>query len=652
MFNHALKIMLSLLIVSLLAFVSPVSANMSIEQQREIFTKAERALKKGHYRTYKRLKKQLGNYPLKPYLEFQYIRKRISRTPEDKIKAFIEENRSSPLSGRLHYSWLRNLAKKKKWKKFLDEYKPTRNTKLRCHRAQALYETNQLEEADELAKSLWLVGKSQLRLCDPAFKAWTKRGKLNDELRWERIGLAMNKGNVSLAKFIAKPMSKSDRDWVKRWGDMRRRPAENLLRKVYQVDRAIPNKIVRYGVKRLARRDADAAHDYWETVRDRHVKTAKDDVYKLDQYIALQGSYQKHPSALEWLSEIEDPNEKVRTWRIRVALGQQDWWSALTWIEALPSEERNSELWRYWRGRILELQSESLPVLATAAERIFASLSDSRSYHGFLSAEKIGADVNLKSDSLIFSDAQLKSVEQIPGITRARELFLLRKKVDARREWHFITKQFDANQLKKASVLANKWGWHDRAIATVAKASHYGDLKVRFPVAYKDIILDQAEDNNIDPAWVYGIMRQESIFMSDARSGAGALGLMQIMPRTGRFTARAKKIRIRSNKDLLNVNKNIRLGAAYLRHMLDENNGNSVLATASYNAGPYRVKQWLPNKNMPSDIWVETIPYNETRNYVRRVMSYTLIYDHKLDGKIRSIRSRMPEIKSRSSVDS
>jgi soluble lytic murein transglycosylase len=140
--------------------------------------------------------------------------------------------------------------------------------------------------------------------------------------------------------------------------------------------------------------------------------------------------------------------------------------------------------------------------------------------------------------------------------------------------------------------------------------------------------------------------------MADARSGAGALGLMQLMPRTGRLTARQLKFRIRSNRELLNVKKNIRLGAAYLRRMLDENDGNGVLATASYNAGPYRVKTWLPNQDMPADIWVETIPYNETRNYVRRVMSYTVIYDKKLNGKTGLMPSRMPVIKARKGVSS
>ena len=638
--------------VILLAPTMSVHASVSIENQRNIFIHAEKALRRNQLYRFERLKKQLTNYPLLPYLEFSYLRRRITRVPESRIQQFIEKNQDSPLADRMHYFWLRNLARKRLWQKFLANYTPTSNDKMQCYKTQALYADNQFEAADKLAESLWVVGKSQPHVCDEAFRIWQKRGKLTDDLRWKRISLAMHHGRVSLARFIARPMSRSDRDWVERWIKMRLRPASSLLRKIYAVDAPIPNMIVRYGVKRLARRDADAAHDFWETERIKQLKSNPADVKKVDEYIALQASYQKHPRALKWLSAINDPDESIRPWRIRVALAQGDWWSALTWIEALPLEERNSEMWRYWRARILEIQSASLPALETAAERIFASLSENRSYHGFLAAEKIGAEKNLKSDTLVYSENELKTVEDIPGIERAKELFLLRKKVDARREWEFAMNNFNETQLKKASVLAKQWGWYDRAISTVAKASHFDDLEVRFPIAYKTQILHRARDNNVDPAWVYGIMRQESIFMTDARSNAGALGLMQIMPRTGRFTARAEKIRIHSNRDLLNISKNIRLGTAYLRRMLDESEGNSVLATAAYNAGPYKVRQWLPNKDMPSDIWVETIPYSETRNYVRRVMSYTVIYDHKLGGKITSIHSRMPEIKPRSMVDS
>jgi len=648
------RLVLSLLFsIGILTLVMPVHATMSIEMQRKIYTDATKALKKGHLRTYRRLSKQITDYPLYGYLEYKYMRKRISRMPDERIKKFMDVYQDSPISARMRFGWLRSLERKGSWQKFLDEYQPGGGTKLHCSYATALYKTKQIEKANIEAEKLWLVGKSQPSKCDPVFHAWKKHGGMTSEHKWKRIELAMTSGRVSLARFIAKEMGKQDRLWVERWRKMHRRPAENLLRKYYKTDDPIPNMIVRHGVKRLARRDAGAAADYWESVRGKHLALTENNVHDVDQYIAMHAGYQKHPRALEWLGKLDNPDSTVQLWRIRTALSQQDWWSALTWIEALPHEERNSSRWRYWRGRILEMQSESLPALRTAAERIYTALAKERSYHGFLAADRLGNEYQFQSDPLKFTDDELDEIAAIPGVQRSHELLKLGLKADARREWNFATKPFNEEQLKKASVLASSWDWHDRAISTIAKAEHFDDLEVRFPMAYKDVVTKQAKEQGIDAAWIYGVLRQESGFMADARSHAGALGLMQLMPGTGRLTARELKFRIRSNRDLLNTNKNIRLGAAYLRRMLDKNEGNGALATASYNAGPYRVKKWLPNKDMPSDIWVETIPYNETRKYVRRVMSYTVIYDNKLGGRGAGLmRYKMPVIKARDSQDS
>jgi soluble lytic murein transglycosylase len=372
-----------------------------------------------------------------------------------------------------------------------------------------------------------------------------------------------------------------------------------------------------------------------------------DEAKSIDTYIALRAGYQKHPKAMEWLAKVDNSNHKVREWRVRSALSQEDWWSALTWIEALPSEERSEEHWQYWRARILEMQSMSLPVLRTAAERIYTDLSNQRSYHGFMAADRIGRPYQMETDKLEYEESALENISQIPGVRRAYELLQIGRQADARREWIYTIRGMDEETLRMASVIAARWGWHDRAIATVAKADHFDDIELRFPMAYKDLVIKNAGRQKIDPAWVYGVVRQESGFMSDAKSHAGALGLMQIMPRTGRITARATNTRLRSSRELLDVKKNIRLGAAYLRRMLDRTDGHSALATASYNAGPYRVKSWMPDRSMPADLWVESIPFNETRKYVRRVMAYTVIYDHRLDGNVEQIRKRMPMIQPR-----
>jgi len=645
-------LLILLLSVIIMASGSPAYATIKLEKQRVIFVEAKQALKKGHLRTFSRLSKKLVDYPLYGYLQYEYIKKRISKIPNKRLEDFIDEYQDSPLSARMRHVWLRSLYRRGKWQTFLEQYRGSSNTKLRCYHAYALYKTKAIKEANLEAENLYLVGKSQPRACDRVFKEWAKNGGMTREFKWKRIALAMDRGRLSLAKFIAKDLKKADLLWVKRWRKMHRRPAENLLRKYLHSDNPVANKIERHGIKRLARRDAGAAADAWENVRDRHLKTAPEEVKAINQYVALYAAYQQHPRALEWLGKIKSPSAKIQLWRIRTALAQADWWAALTWIEALPTEARNSDQWRYWRGRILEIQSKALPVLNTAAKRVFTGLAGNRSYHGFLAADRLGIDYDMEIEPLKYSEQELELIAQIPGITRARELYYIGVVSDGRREWNHTIRDFDDLKLKQASVLAKEMGWHDRAIMTVARASHFDDLELRFPTAHKVIVEKQAREQGIEAAWIYGVLRQESSFMADARSHAGALGLMQLMPRTGRLTARALKFRIRSNRDILNVKKNIRLGAAYLRRMMDRNDGNSVLATASYNAGPHRVKKWMPNKDMPADLWVEIIPYNETRKYVRRVLSYTMIYNAKLGGENKIMGSRMPVIKAREGFDS
>jgi soluble lytic murein transglycosylase len=221
--------------------------------------------------------------------------------------------------------------------------------------------------------------------------------------------------------------------------------------------------------------------------------------------------------------------------------------------------------------------------------------------------------------------------------------------LDARREWYHTTKTMNKRELQLAAILAHKWGWHDRAIMTLSKTGHTTDLDVRFPIAYRKQVMKNAKRQKIEPAWILGILRQESAFRKDARSHAGALGLMQLMPRTGRMEARLIKSPLRHIRDLLNVDKNILLGSSHLSRLLNKNNGNHVLATASYNAGPNHVKKWLRTKDgqqMPADLWVETIPFKETRRYVRKVMTGTAIFEHKLENKVTPLQKRMSAIKT------
>ncbi|MFQ5760491.1 MAG: lytic transglycosylase domain-containing protein, partial [Acidiferrobacterales bacterium] len=192
---------------------------------------------------------------------------------------------------------------------------------------------------------------------------------------------------------------------------------------------------------------------------------------------------------------------------------------------------------------------------------------------------------------------------------------------------------------------ARQWGWHDRVVYTLSKSGHRHDLDLRFPLLYRPMVETNAEANNLDPSWIFGVMRQESAFVPDARSSAGALGLMQLMPRVGRATARKLKLRIRSNDVILKVENNLRLGAAFLKNMLRRYKGHQMLATAAYNAGPTRVRGWLPQSAaIDADAWVETIPFEETRDYVKNVMAYTAVYDHRLGRRPVRLCQRMPSV--------
>ncbi len=197
--------------------------------------------------------------------------------------------------------------------------------------------------------------------------------------------------------------------------------------------------------------------------------------------------------------------------------------------------------------------------------------------------------------------------------------------MEARREWRYWLTQLTNREKLVAAKLANENGWFDRAIFTLSQVGYLDDVDLRFPKAFDKKINQHAKQQEINPAWAFAIARRESSFMTDAHSSVGAKGLMQLMPNTAKQLKRGSI----SRQYLYNAENNIKLGTKYLRKLLDKSSGNQIIATASYNAGPYRVKKWLKDSdNLPADIWIETIPFRETRNYVKSVLAYQEIYQH------------------------
>ncbi len=640
------------------------AASSDYLHERLAFWEAGKALKTGNLQRYQNLADTLQDYPLVGYLHYDYLRGRLDKVSDSEVENFLQRNADSPISARLRNAWLDSLADKGSWKSFLKAYEVHpggQSVVHQCYALEARYRTSGTQPVpkewfDEV-QSLWLADKSLPDECDSLFKVWRAKAPLTKDLIWQRIGLAMDNRQTSLASHLAKSLDTKGQTWAARWQRMHDDPERMIDHPEYRSDTPEARDIVRHGIKRLTRSDATIALGNWNRLKPKYSFSAAD-IAVTEREIAMSAALQRKPVALKLLSAV-DPGEvdgTLREWRVRAAVAQQNWPAVLTWVDALEGKEREKGDWRYWHARALEQvesasdipQSKSSPSQSNQAqaEQIYAKLAEERTYYGFMANDRLGRKYTIKSSPIEFSRAEMAKFMARPSLVRVQELQQLGLQGDVYREWEYTLKSLDKRELELAAALAKRWGWHSRAIFTSAKANHRDDLELRFPTLFRPQVLASAKRNELDPAWVYGVIRQESAFSPDALSSAGAMGLMQLMPATGKSTAKLIKSPLRDLSELLEADKNIQVGSAYLRQVLDINNGSQVLATASYNAGPSRVRQWLPvYDKMPADVWVENVPFTETRNYIQQVMAFTTIFSHQLGREIVSLSKRMPEIK-------
>jgi len=631
--------------VALVAGVfAPVASARTEDSPRRDYLAAMEAARNGNLARAKQFLPRLDGYVLRGYVEYELLKDRLALTPPDKIRAFLEENRDAPISDVIRKKWLRQLASKGEWDTFLREYQDIENEpELQCQRlTQLLRPERSTPQAPLMAEveKLWLTGKLLPVACDAVFAAWKKSGHMTSEKVWERVRLAMENGQLGLAGDLARYLDYSERAWVTRWQAMHRDSPRELDRLNYPVETPVARGIVRHGIVRLARRDPEAAMQQWQKLKSRHRFLGEDENYVL-RHLGIAAAQNHLPVALAWLASVsaDASDETLHLWRVRAALRTGDWAAARGFVAGLTEEQQRQPQWRYWSARVLEASGHQ-----GDAQRLYTDLARSRSYYGFLAADRLGEDYSMQHVAIDANPEELSVLLVRPGMQMAQELYAVGQTVDARRQWNWSTRHLSNRELQVAAVIARQWGWHDRAILTVGRSQNLDDIELRFPLLYREPIEANAARSGIDPSWVYGVVRQESAFVVDARSAAGALGLMQLMPSTGRLTGRKLNMPIRNNRALLNVENNLRLGASYLKEVLGRNNGNQVLATASYNAGPNRVSSWLPERNMEADIWVELIPFSETRDYVKNVMSYTTVYDHRLGSRPARLRTRMTDI--------
>lgn len=625
--HNVISTLASLLLIVFLAAQTAQATPLS--EQRRLYDQAKNALAKGNSSVYLNNRQALSGYPLEPYLAFDELMLRLPSASDSEIDRFLIQHGDVPQASRMKLRWMRQLASRGDWNTFNRHYEAKQEiTELDCLHAEYLIRKGQAATGYAAAEKLWLTGKSQPNGCDSLFALYRTSGQLTGELVWKRMKLAAEAGNYGLITHLTRNFPALAQDGQTLIA-VAKTPGQLSQTDRYKQATRHNADIVSIGLRRLARQDPEKALNLLD-VYSKALNFSDEEKVAIASSIGLTLARRFDPRALPIMAQY-DPNLKndtVSEWRLRLLLRLGRWQEAHDLTKKLPAKLADTNRWKYWRARSLQLLSPNHPESMT----LYQQVANERDFYGYLASDQLKTPYKMAHKPVQPSAAVMQQIQHAPATKRAQEFFARGEVVNARREFYHAANRYDREQLIAQSKLAYEMRWYFPAIRSISMAKYWDDLDIRFPIAHRDILTREARNRGLDTSWVFAITRQESAFMSDARSHAGATGLMQLMPATARETSQKFGIPMTSTHDLISPELNIKLGTAYLSHVSNQFNGNRVLASAAYNAGPGRVRQWLRNtRNLAVDIWVENIPFDETRQYVQNVMTYSVIYGEKLN---------------------
>lgn len=622
-----------LLLILSCFFAVPVIPAATIEQQRDWFTEAHRALDAHHMDRYATLKKRLADYPLAPYLDIWEQRKTINGKNDADIAATLALFPDIPESDDLRKAWVKSLAERSKWKEVAHqlEQHPRLKAKLAEMAIVAEWHSGNKELAMTEFSKRWVNLDKFSGTSISLHKAWLRQGHPSSEERWSRIIKLAGKGHWRDVEALDGPISKQQKKWLHYWRNLQKNPQSVFSRWPDSLSPSTPmytalcQAIINDGLTRLARKDPVQAYAMLQNLTTRMSFGNNDGFYdEVGKEIALRAARQHLTVAAGWLQQLPLPqqNAETRAWQARMYMLEYDWARLLQCIEMMPAEEQQEDRWQYWRGYALQARGDH-----EKATAVFSAVANGRGYYSFLSAERMGLPYSFDNEQISASPTIIRELEQRSGLTRAREWLALKSYNKADREWYTALATASTEEWKAAAVIASAWQWPEQAIRAAYRGGAMNALEERFPLHYQKDVLLAAKETGLSSASIWGVIRQESLFNRQALSPAGARGLMQLMPKTAKMVA--KKIRLHGGHEaLFSPRVNIRLGSHYLAAMKARFHDQLALAAAAYNAGPHRVKQWLERTPFDTgEIWVETIPFNETRHYVQQVMANATVYE-------------------------
>jgi soluble lytic murein transglycosylase len=571
----------------------------------------------------------LKSYPLYPYLQAERLRKALGpdAAPTEEVDkraaAFVAEYDPQPVARRVRRVWLESLARREQWAGFLEAYRNAiPDDALRCQSFSARIALNKTNGLVRDISAQWLTPHT-LQECKVAFDWMKTQGVLTTELIEQRARLALKDGDAPFARQMIAMLPADRAAPLTQWAALLEKPQPNIDALIASPGTAVDSTAQLAGWARLARVDPTGAKArYGRFTRARNLSGASASPYA--RTLALRLAFNRDPEALDYFPLVSVADRDIQTleWWARAALWSGEWKLAADAIADRPAARRDTARWRYWAARAAEHSHD-----AEGAQKLYESLLTDDNFYSAMAAGRLKRNLVPNVQELPAAPELQAALDRMPAFVRARELFLCGMRPEATTEWQFGYQSLSEAQRRQSIHLAASWGWYDQAVATATAERVFNDYDLLYPRPFDAEVLKAAQTARLPPELVYGVIRQESLYRVDAVSSAGARGLMQLQIDTARRTARYLKLPKPDLTDLFRPAVNTSLGAGYLRMLLDRFDDQLPVALAGYNAGPNAAARWLPaDQSVDADVWIENIPYDETREYVQRILWHRLLF--------------------------
>ncbi len=571
----------------------------------------------------------IQGHVLAGYVEYHRLRHRLPQAEPAQVLDFIDRHRDAPLA-----EWMRGQAISRygdagRYASVLAvaDGEPT-GAERQCHYYTALLGSSP-QAAAEGGRKLWRVGHSQPSACNTLFERLRATGEISEFDVWERKMLAWQQGETGLASFLGRQLDS-------RWQEARDAKArlQSSFAAVTQVPTCLgpecrgSGPLFAAAMHGFTRADTEAAFEAWRKIAP-HLPI--EDAYRhaIEEDLIFYSLVRNVANNRGWVDDalprIATP--RVLELRVRHALAGRDWADALRWLEMMPEETLSESRWQYWKARAHEQLGDQ-----QRADVAYALAAQGRNFFGFAAADRIGRSYSLNLERSGFDEHYREEVARWPAVLRTEALMRIGEEGLANSEWLNAVATATPREARALADYAQRRGWHARLVQTTITAGMWDALDWRFPEAYREHFLHWGNQTGVDPFLLMGIARRESAYNPVALSPAGARGLMQIMPGTATQLSRQLGVSDPGPYGILDPELNIRFGSVYIRDMIARYRGNRLAAAAAYNAGPGRVDRWLREAPEEFDLFVETIPFRETRDYVQAVLSYRVIFESLANG--------------------